>query len=72
MNYSLKLKTVIMSANVIIVVALAWFWAVLTQESQLLAAVLVSGNIVVSVELYSFLSNETRKPKPGPYFRLRY
>jgi heme O synthase-like polyprenyltransferase len=55
MRYSSRLKILVVSSNAIILIVLGYFWAILTQESQLLAAVLVSGNIIGSVELYSFL-----------------
>lgn len=66
MRHSTRLKVLVVTTNVVIVIVLAWVWTNLTQESQLLAGVLVSGNIIGSVELYSFFIERHEKQLVTP------
>lgn len=70
MEYSAKLKIILVLINTAIVIVLVCFWTILAQESQLLAAVLVSSNILGSVQLYTTLVERHERQLAQPQLEL--
>jgi peptidoglycan/LPS O-acetylase OafA/YrhL len=59
------------AVNFAVAIVVIYFWTSLTQDSQFLAALLVSGDIGISVEVFRFLSNDGRKQRLNRYYMLR-